>query len=87
MAITFNQMKNYSRAYNRYKQETKFKKRVKKWFASHWKNDAKEIERALTGSGYTFLRTTSRPCNCDICTYEKYKRIPKHKVIRDALKD
>lgn len=87
MAITFNQMKNYSRAYNRQQKELKFKKRVKKWFASHWKNDAEEIERALTGSGYTFLRTTGRPCNCDSCTYEKYKRIPKNKVISNSLKD
>lgn len=29
MAITINAMENLSRAYNRHKQETKFKKRVK----------------------------------------------------------
>lgn len=80
-------MKNYNRAYNRQQKHVKFIKRVKKWFASHWKNDAEEIEKALTGKGYTFLRTTGRPCNCDICMHEKYKRIPKHKVIRDAFKE
>lgn len=80
-------MKNYSRAYNRQQKELKFKKRVKNWFALNWKNDAEEIKRALTGDGYTFLKTTSRPCNCSMCTYEKYKRTPKHKVIMDALKE
>ena len=80
-------MKNYDRAYNRQMKKVKFKKRVKKWFASHWKNDAEEIEKALTGKGYTFLRTTGSPCNCYMCTYLKYKRMPKNKVIRDALKD
>jgi hypothetical protein len=83
-------MKNYSRAYNRHKQETKFKKRVKNWMSKNW-NDSnyyhQEKQKALSGKGYTFLRTTGRPCNCEMCTYLKYNRIPKHKVIRDALKD
>ena len=81
-------MKNYSRAYNRHKQNTKFISRVKKWFASHWGNDAKEIKKALTGEGYTFLRTTSRPCNCYGCSgYYKYKRTSKHKVMKEAFKE
>jgi hypothetical protein len=91
MAITFNQMKNYSRAYNKHKQETKFKKRVKNWFASSGQecNGDKEYYFNLTlqGKHFTFLRTTSRPCNCYLCTYLKYKRIPKNKVISNALKD
>lgn len=84
-------MKNYSRAYNRHKQETKFKKRVKNWFVSSGQecNGDKEYYFNLTlqGKHFTFLKTTSRPCNCYLCTYKKYKRIPKYKVIRDALKD
>lgn len=84
-------MKNYSRAYNRHKQETKFKKRVKNWFASSGQecNGDKEyyLNLTLKGKHFTFLRTTSRPCNCEMCTYLKYNRIPKHKVIRGALKD
>ena len=83
-------MKNYSRAYNRHKKETKFKTRVKKWFASHWGNDAEEIEKALTGKGYTFLKTTGRPCSCSMCSYLKYERMSKQKVnkiITDALNE
>lgn len=79
-------MKNLSRAYNRYMQHVKFKKRINDWFA-HEKNDADEIKKALSGEGYTFLRTTGRPCNCYGCTYKKYHRTPKHKVIRDAFKE
>ncbi len=80
--------KNYNRAYNRHKQHVKFVRRVKNWFASHWGNEADEIEKALTGKGYTFLRTTGRPCNCYGCSgYYKYKRTPKHKIIRDAFKE
>lgn len=83
-------MKNYSRAYNRQQKELKFKKRVKNWMNNNW-NDPnyynQEKQKALSGKGYTFLRTTSRPCNCYLCTYEKYKRTPKTKVIRDAFKE
>lgn len=80
--------KNYNRAYNRHKQHVKFVRRAKNWFASHWRNEPCEIEKALTGKGYTFLRTTSRPCNCYGCSgYYKYKRTPKHKVIRDAFNE
>lgn len=78
-------MKNMNRAYNRQMKKVKFVKRVNKWFASHWKNDAEEIKKALTGKGYTFLKTTGRPCNCYSCTYLKYKRIPKNKIIKEAF--
>lgn len=81
-------MKNLSRAYNRYMQHVKFKKRVKKWFSTSHYNQVEEIKEALTGKGYTFLRTTARPCNCYMCsTYEKYKRTPKHKVMKEAFKE
>lgn len=80
-------MKNYSRAYNRYMKHVKFKKRIKNWFAVNWNHDANEIEKAISGEGYTFLRTTSRPCNCYGCTYRKYEREHKHKVIDSAMKD
>jgi hypothetical protein len=86
MAITKRAMKNLSRAYNRYMQHVKFVKRVKDWFA-HEKNDVTEIKKALSGENYTFLRTTGRPCNCEGCTYLKYKRTPKHKVMKEAFKE
>lgn len=78
-------MKNMSRAYNRHKQETKFIKRVKDWFVRPLGNRKEELKKALTGEGYTFLRTTGRPCNCHMCTYLKYKRTPKNKVIKEAF--
>lgn len=80
-------MKNYSRAYNRQQKELKFKKRVKNWFLYLSDNPKykKEyyLELTLQGKFHTFLKTTSRPCNCYLCTYEKYKRTPKHKRIKD----
>lgn len=78
-------MKDLSRAYNRHKQEVKFKKRVKNWFARPLGNRAEELKKALTGNGYTFLRTTGRPCNCESCTYLKYKRTPNHEIIKNDL--
>lgn len=78
-------MKDLTRAYNRHKQETKFTKRVKNWFARPLMNRKEELEKALVGSNYTFLKTTGRPCNCYMCTYLKYKRIQKHKVIKEAF--
>lgn len=81
-------MKNLSRAYNRYMQHVKFNKRVKKWFSS-WSGKYKQeyVSDALKGKAFTFLRTTGRPCNCEGCTYKKYRRTPKHKVMREAFKE
>ncbi len=39
------------------------------------------IQDGLNGKGYTSLRTTSCPCNCDMCTYKKYKRTLKQNRI------
>lgn len=78
-------MKNYNRAYNRQMKKVKFIKRVNNWFVRPWQNRTEELEKALTGNGYTFLRTTGRPCNCYSCTYLKYKRKPKNKIIKEAF--
>lgn len=84
-------MKSYNRAYNRQQKQIKFIKRVKNWFASSGSehNGDKEyyLNLTLKGEHLTFLKTTGRPCNCYLCTYLKYKRIPKNKVIRDALNE
>ncbi len=84
-------MKNYKRALRRWKKEVKFKKRIKIWtnqtytFRSREKDVwIKEIEE---GKSCTFLRTTSRPCNCWDCTYEKYERTPKQKVDKMIWED
>ncbi len=78
-------MKNLNRAYNRHKAETKFKNRVKKWMSSHWGNSIEETQIALDGKGYTFLRSTGRPCSCYGCSQYKYERTPKYKVIKESL--
>jgi hypothetical protein len=81
-------MKNMKRASRRHKKHVKFIKRVKKWVCGlSAEYQAKEIEIALTGKGYYFLKTTGNPCNCYMCTYLKYKRVPNNKIIRDALKE
>ena len=80
-------MKNYSRAYNRQKQTTKFVRRVKNWFASTWNNDKEGIKKTLAGEQCNWLRTTGRPCNCYGCTYKQYKRVPKHKVMKEAFEE
>ena len=73
-------MKNYSRAYNRQKQHTKFVRRVKNWLKRD-PNQTEHIKEALKGESMIFLRTTARPCNCAGCTYKQYKRTPKHKRV------
>ena len=78
-------MKNYSRAYNRHKQHVKFVRRVKNWLRKELTE--KNLEDALTGKTFIFLRTTGRPCNCEMCTYLKYKRTPKHKIMKEAFKE
>ena len=82
-------MKNLSRAYNRYMQHVKFVKRVNKWFSAGIERFCGERnyykDLTLKGKHHTFLKTTGRPCNCEMCTYLKYKRTPKHKVIKEAF--
>ena len=78
-------MKNMSRAYNRHKQHVKFIRRVKNWLKGQ--SIGENLDDALAGKSFIFLRTTGRPCNCGMCTYLKYKRTPKHKVMKEALKE
>lgn len=91
-------MKNYKRAYRRYKKYVKFKKRLDVWIKPNtdlfinkgvlvYKRKVDIIKEALKGECYTFLRTTSRPCNCYMCsTYEKYKRTPKSVIQKEIFK-
>ena len=82
-------MKNMNRAYNRHMKKVKFLKRINIWFNGSDRLGDKEYYKALTlkGQHFTFLRTTSRPCNCAMCTYLKYERTPKHKIIKEALEE
>lgn len=81
-------MKDNKRALRRWKKHVKFKKRIKVWL-SNWNNFDRRIEeqKAINGEGWTFLRTTSRPCNCWMCQYEKYERIPKSKIDKEIWDD
>jgi len=84
-------MKNMKRAERRYKKQTKFLKRIKVWTTGMYQfnpitlNELKK--NILEGKSHTFLKTTSRPCNCYCCTYLKYNRTPKHKVMKEAFKE
>lgn len=77
-------MKNYSRAYNRHKQHVKFIRRVKNWLKRELNSE--NVSKALDGEILTFLRTTGKPCSCDMCTYPKYKRVSQHKILQEELK-
>lgn len=82
-------MKETKRALRRYQKKVKFKKRLKIWL-SNWDNAERreEEQKAFKGEAWTFLRTTSRPCNCWMCsTYEKYERTPKHKINKQIWDD
>lgn len=92
-------MKNMKRALRRHQKHAKFLKRLKKWINPGatlylpgktagdfvYKTRIQTIEEALEGKCYTFLRTTGRPCNCEMCTYLKYERQPKHKALKEAF--
>ena len=90
-AVTTWVMKNTKRAYRRHKKRVKFEKRLNDWFSywgdTPWKYE--NIEKARLGEGWTFLRTTGKPCSCDGCS-PNYKRPPKSKTqkeIWDGLYD
>ena len=38
------------------------------------------IQASLEGEFSTSFRTTGRPCNCEMCTYKKYKRPTKNEI-------
>ncbi len=88
-------MENRRRAFRRWKQHVKFLRRLKMWIkpgATRYierdefgypliKSRAGVIKEALQGKCYTFLRTTSCPCNCWMCSGEyKYKRPSKSEL-------
>lgn len=81
-------MKNYKRAYRRYKQYVKFKRRLDNWFKGcrypAYKDEV--YQQALKGQACTWLRTTGNPCNCSMCQYYKYERLPKQKIMKEVWK-
>ncbi len=80
-----------TRAYRRHKARVKFKKRLKIWF-SGWnsKTGKQERNRAIDGTGWTFLRSTSTPCSCDGCRYPIFQRPTQSEIkkeIQEQLED
>lgn len=51
----------------------------------HHIEDVKNEIRA--GKYWNFLKSTSRPCSCSMCSYLKYERIAKHKIDKQVWKD
>ncbi len=43
--------------------------------------------KARKGEFWNFLKWTSTPCSCSMCSYPKYKRTPKSKVSRQIWDD
>jgi len=87
-------MKNMKRSLRRYKSKCKFEKRLKIWIRQGMhivtedytfrgvggeqldiiRNDIRE------GKYWCFLKDTSNPCSCCICSGEKYKRLNKYEL-------
>jgi hypothetical protein len=93
-------MKNYSRAYNRWKAKCKFEKRIRLWIPSnqtqYFFNEDKRLvkmscedlrNKVRKGESYCFLRWTSTPCSCGSCAYLKYNRTPKSKINKQIWDD
>lgn len=89
-------MEENKRALRRWKSKCKFEKRIKIWAPAnqmHYFEHDKIVtalmrEKIREGECWTFLRTTSRPCNCWMCsTYEKYVRTPKQEIDKKIWDD
>lgn len=84
-------MENHKRAFRRWKKYVKFVKRIQIWIQGtyvynpglreEWKREI------LEGKTHTFLRTTSSPCNCEMCTCEKYERPLKNELKKQIWQD
>lgn len=74
----------------RHQQWVIFKRRLKLWGV--WYNGNTydypyspegNRESALNGESHNFLKDTSTPCSCWMCSYQKYERQPKQYIQRD----
>lgn len=88
-------MKNLKRAERRWKEKCKFEKRLKIWVPANqhqyfgWerKTSAEIRDKVRKGEMWTFLKWTSTPCSCSMCSYPKYERTPKHVIDKQIWKD
>lgn len=89
-------MEKRTRAYRRYKKEVKFKKRLKKllprrgmeryYGVNGWCSYEEYVEQIKKSQNWTWLKTTSTPCSCDMCSYQKYRN-ERTKENRQAMKE
>jgi hypothetical protein len=92
-------MKNLKRAERRWKSKCKFEKRLNIWvpgnkthlFVGDNKYEylkAEDLKNKIRkGECWTFLKWTSTPCSCSMCSYPKYERTPKHEINKQIWKD
>lgn len=85
-------MKDRNRAYRRHKKWVKFKRRLDMWVeksSSSWCDyDSDFKDNVIKGEYCTWMRTTSKPCNCFICSGEnKYNRPQKQYILKEAFEE
>ena len=93
-------MKNYKRAERRWKEKCKFEKRIRLWVPAGQSQylmikDSRLVEysceelrnKIRKGEYWNFLKWTSTPCSCGMCSYPKYERIPSFKINKDIWND
>jgi hypothetical protein len=83
-------MKNMKRSERRHQQWVVFKRRLKLWGVWYDTDPTDYLylpsgnrESALKGETHCFLKDTSTPCSCYMCSYPKYERTPKQYIQRD----
>lgn len=95
-------MKNYKRAQRaqrRWDAKCKFEKRIKLWVPANKTmlfitdegfqrlSSAEVRNRIRKGECWNFLKWTSTPCSCSMCSYPKYERPLKSDIQKQIWKD
>jgi hypothetical protein len=92
-------MKENKKALRRWKSQCKFEKRIRIWVPANktqlfFMDDGRkrltsaEIRDEIrAGKCWNFLKWTSTPCSCSMCSGEKYKRMPKGKINKQIWGD
>ena len=89
-------MKDYKRALRRWNETCKFEKRIKTWVPANrtqcFYEPGKGInilpfeevrDKIRKGELWSFLKDTSTPCSCSMCSYPKYVRTPKQGIDKE----
>lgn len=87
-------MKNYRRAYRRYKKLVNLKRRARNYHDWNWSiglgfNNESWGEfwsGVSAGEAYIWMRHTGRVCSCSMCSY-KYDRLDARETINEQLHD